>query len=588
MIRLAFLLSFALFLLLPTSLAAAECQFVLGFATLRDLIGHEIVGECLENEHYEANGDSLQQTTGGLLVWRKADNWTAFTDGYRSWINGPNGLEQRLNTQRFKWEADRPRLASIVPSSQPPTSAIAPARSLVELAQASAWYRDGVDYADKYQAEPGALRALATIDRNNPQLAGVISSWAWLFDDDVHVDEAAVIEYIAALDEKVPKFAPYMVGLPWIADGVDRWESAAASGLYVTAMFYDLDFAIELATAPWVVDGIVLLEVLFGTDPLVAMSGDTRYANSSPELARRALSFVNYPPREVDFYLVAALDGLNRLNPDGLARLLTEPWFMDGLNEEERVYLIAASSAGVDADELFEPYEIASARIALPHTGEVNLWVVGRHPFHAGQEALAHLEKAVRGSEQFWKLPFPVDDVILSLLTPTGPGRHLGRAMVLPEWMGLRPSIVYHETAHYYFNFGHIWLSEGGAEVTELYISNGGHIPKVAFPEGCRELGAHNLQAMIEVSHVPRSDVCWYSMGEHFLVVLRETMGDAAWWTALRALYLELGYEPLHNLLLALEEEFIYEVFMEHTPPHRHDAVRDVFRRLHGGPFVDQ
>ena len=104
--RLVALLGFALFLLMPTPVSAAECQFVLGFETLRDLIGHDVVGECLENEHYEANGDSLQQTTGGLLVWRKADNWTAFTDGYRTWINGPNGLVQRLNTERFEWEAD--------------------------------------------------------------------------------------------------------------------------------------------------------------------------------------------------------------------------------------------------------------------------------------------------------------------------------------------------------------------------------------------------------------------------------------------------------------------------------------------------
>ena len=104
--RLVALLGFALFLLMPTPVSAAECQFVLGFMTIRDLIGHDIVGECLENEHYEANGDSLQQTTGGLLAWRKADNWTAFTDGYRTWINGPNGLEQRLNIEFLPWEAE--------------------------------------------------------------------------------------------------------------------------------------------------------------------------------------------------------------------------------------------------------------------------------------------------------------------------------------------------------------------------------------------------------------------------------------------------------------------------------------------------
>ncbi len=100
------LLGFALFLLLQTSVSAAECQFVLGFKTIRDLIGHSIVGECLENQRYNAIGNSEQHTTGGLLVWRKADNWTAFTDGYRSWVSGPNGLQQRLNTERFEWEAD--------------------------------------------------------------------------------------------------------------------------------------------------------------------------------------------------------------------------------------------------------------------------------------------------------------------------------------------------------------------------------------------------------------------------------------------------------------------------------------------------
>ncbi|MDE2817297.1 MAG: hypothetical protein OXM03_07175 [Chloroflexota bacterium] len=100
-------LGLGLALLFATSVGASvDCQFVLGFKTLRDLVGHETVGECLENEHHDANGDSVQHTTGGLLVWRKQDNRTAFTDGYRTWINGPNGLQQRLNSERFAWEHD--------------------------------------------------------------------------------------------------------------------------------------------------------------------------------------------------------------------------------------------------------------------------------------------------------------------------------------------------------------------------------------------------------------------------------------------------------------------------------------------------
>lgn len=105
LVSLALLVSLFAVSLAPNAASAApSCQFVLGFKTLHDLIP-QIVGDCLQNEYYNGiNGDGLQQTTKGLLVWRKADNWTAFTDGYHTWINGPFGLQERLNTQRFDWE----------------------------------------------------------------------------------------------------------------------------------------------------------------------------------------------------------------------------------------------------------------------------------------------------------------------------------------------------------------------------------------------------------------------------------------------------------------------------------------------------
>ena len=108
--RLVALIAAGLLLLLavPTAVAA-DCKLSSGFATLTALIdeaeGPDKVGACLENQHVNPeNGDVLQQTTGGLLVQRAADNRTAFTDGYRTWINGPNGLQARLNTEQFDWE----------------------------------------------------------------------------------------------------------------------------------------------------------------------------------------------------------------------------------------------------------------------------------------------------------------------------------------------------------------------------------------------------------------------------------------------------------------------------------------------------
>jgi len=82
------------------------CHFILGFAQLHEALP-EILGPCREDErHNPIHGDGLQQTEGGLLVWRKADNFTAFTDGYRTWVHGPFGIQQRLNSLRFVWEAN--------------------------------------------------------------------------------------------------------------------------------------------------------------------------------------------------------------------------------------------------------------------------------------------------------------------------------------------------------------------------------------------------------------------------------------------------------------------------------------------------
>ena len=43
---------------------------------LHDLIP-QVVGDCVTDEyHNPLNGDGLQESVSGLLVWRKADNWT--------------------------------------------------------------------------------------------------------------------------------------------------------------------------------------------------------------------------------------------------------------------------------------------------------------------------------------------------------------------------------------------------------------------------------------------------------------------------------------------------------------------------------
>jgi serine/threonine-protein kinase len=91
-------------LLLPALRPAPDCRFVRGFKALRDEIP-EVVGACRENEQAQPNGDVLQTTSRGTLIWRKADGATMFTDGRTRWVRGPYGLQKRAERDRFAWEA---------------------------------------------------------------------------------------------------------------------------------------------------------------------------------------------------------------------------------------------------------------------------------------------------------------------------------------------------------------------------------------------------------------------------------------------------------------------------------------------------
>src|SRR5579883_3174728 len=130
----------------PVPARAANCAFVLGFKTLHDLIPN-VVGDCLENERHDGfTGDGLQATTNGLLVWRKADNGTAFTDGFRTWVNGSNGAQMRLNTQRFPFEADFATigLRNAVNNARYTIAGVAPSPVTFTLADGTADFMQGL------------------------------------------------------------------------------------------------------------------------------------------------------------------------------------------------------------------------------------------------------------------------------------------------------------------------------------------------------------------------------------------------------------------------------------------------------------
>ena len=289
---------------------------------------------------------------------------------------------------------------------------------LRDLMRVSPWYLDGID-EDIYRTESRVVRELQEINNTNPELAAVMSRWAWIFDDPLVVDELIAIEAMSLIDQMAPEVAQHLINLPWIWDGIDNWESAALNDLYSLSADNNIDFAFELATASWVVDGVTFHEALFGIDSLARIANFADDERPSPGLARELLSRTGQMPHAHDLYLLYTLEILSRNEPDLFKRLLSEPWFVDGLDDEERVFIVGVLSTA-HWDLVLAPFSVQHRVIELPLAGTVNLWAARNGSFSPQQNILAKMEKAVRGSEQFWGLPFPTNQVIVYLSGQSG------------------------------------------------------------------------------------------------------------------------------------------------------------------------
>ena len=88
---------------LHSSLAA--CAIIPQAVRLENSLDRRTIGSCTAAPITAPNGDIVQPTTAGLIVVRSLDGRAAFTDGVRTWIDGPSGVQRRMNGDRFSWES---------------------------------------------------------------------------------------------------------------------------------------------------------------------------------------------------------------------------------------------------------------------------------------------------------------------------------------------------------------------------------------------------------------------------------------------------------------------------------------------------
>jgi len=138
---------------IPTGLAA-QCEIRPRFRVLAEALP-ELIGNCVASEALNGEtGDIEQPVDGGVLVLRSADNTPVFTDGWQTWVAGPNGIETRLNSERLAWEPGEASLA---------VAAVADEVAVVQDSASFLSIRPALDVADMYAGvAPSVVKILVS------------------------------------------------------------------------------------------------------------------------------------------------------------------------------------------------------------------------------------------------------------------------------------------------------------------------------------------------------------------------------------------------------------------------------------------
>ena len=360
----------------------------------------------------------------------------------------------------------------------------------------------------------------------------------------------------------------------------------------------DAQLGLELVNTPWVRDGVGPLESN-------AVYGLSHLYDWDPALARRILAYsAEEPVRTRNVHMLNVLGDMTWQHPAGLKLLQAREWFADGLSSEERAFIIVlgkvAGEGALYTDLLAERFTLA-ASIDLPVSGAVGLWAFGHDAVEG--DVLGAMEAGARAAERVMASPFPVTDLIMLQVNAEKYGGGFGGvnlrdSMVLSVGSGwpdtAHADLLYHEVAHYHLTFevGPHWLFEGGADFVRAYREEwdgtedwDGRVPlfegnEYAGRTWCVNNGVATIAALAEPSEF--QDPCGYALGEYFLTHLYNAIGKAAFSSVMRELYeryLDFDYHPT--------EEQVYRIFLKHTPTDREAEFLDVYRRLHGGPFID-
>ena len=479
------------------------------------------------------------------------------------------------------------------------------------------WLADGVSGHD-YRS----LESLMTLAGINESFAMEVASYPWLVDgvDTYREAEWGALRDLIIIAEHYPELLGAIREFSWIID--ERPDPTSHALLSLTRLAESsVELAVLAATSSWMNDGIADYETA-GLGALVEL------AKQDLSLTRQLLDYTLTPTvTAIDVLLLDTIYFMRYDNPQTYHLLAQQPWYVDGLDATERAFIVGIPV--VVSEEFFQNPDsryYRSITTTLPISGETTLWAFDFRPLPEGEDVLEMAAEAARELERFMGIPFPMDTIIIRFWPSDWlgfPAWFIGRNIGVSrdsfpnlDWSSKGDRyLVYHEMAHYYFN--HLgpyysvsqispnWLDEGGAEFMETYIS--ARLESQSLEErlagveraarsACHEHGFTNILKLTEPALVAdnedqkrRALRCDYILGEQMLLNLYFTMGEPGLSAALREVYLTGHFFrpfPLRHSVGYPSDLQLFQTFLKHTPPGREDAVRDVYRRIHGGPYI--
>ena len=459
----------------------------------------------------------------------------------------------------------------------------------------SAWFADGVDYDDPYRSGRGALLSLRDLSARDPALRNIILSYPWITDDMSDYESAALRRILRISEQDLP-FAIRLADTGWIRDGIASYED-------------------------WGLDSIdaALQNLPDGRRQLVEYALQDRLYTSDLDFIRVVygirFSGGDHEPSDISAYDL----------------LRSQPWFVDGLNAEERAFIQAIGSGSKNSPhyaDVVQSYYAQSATIAIPGTGNVRLWAFQHEPFQEGENPLGTVAQGLLGASRIMGTALPTNDVVVYLSGNRGAAEFPNR-LILPTAnrypAAFTRDLIFETVAKLYLDysmgphypgidswpvdapilFDTAWLENSGSEFVRAFTNDWLGTKSIIVQShewaedarvNCTDKGLASIYTISRLAYPADTATarqfrdCTEAYGRFLLLRLFLTIGEERMSVALGELHHMANYNyPRDNdegIRIPSEKE-VFRTFMKHTPPELHDEVRHWYREYHGAPFID-